>query len=184
MKWTVAELHKYQYEAMTFDKTIDLAEELKKADSEIREVSPIRVQGRADVDSDKAAFHLHITGAFILPCSRTLADVEYPFDIHSIETFSLNPLNYQVDENEEIHEIVGGVIDLKPVVHELVLLEVPIQVFSPEVEESSSLPSGQDWKVLTEDQLYEAREREKKKIDPRLADLAKLLQKDEDEKQR
>ncbi len=184
MKWTVAELHKYKYEAMTFDKTVDLAEGLKKVDSEIREVSPIRVQGRVDVDPDKAAFHLHITGTFILPCSRTLADVEYPFDIHSIETFSLNPLNYQVDEDEEIHEIVGGVVDLKPVVHELVLLEIPIQVFSPEAEESSSLPSGQDWKVLTEDQLYEAREHEKKKVDPRLADLAKLLQKDEDEKQR
>lgn len=183
MKWNVAELHKYQYEAMTFDRTIDLADELKKADPEIRGVSPIRVQGRADVDSHKVAFHLHITGTFILPCSRTLADVKYPFDIHSIETYLLKSLDYQVDEDEEIHEVVGGVIDLKPVVYELVLLEVPIQVFSPEAEESSSLPSGQDWEVMTEEQLYEAKEREKHKIDPRLADLAKLLQKDEDEKQ-
>ncbi|RWR08207.1 YceD family protein [Siminovitchia fortis] len=184
MKWTIAELHKYEYKAMTFDKTIDLAEELKKADPEIRAVSPIRVQGRADVDSHKVAFHLHITGTFTLPCSRTLADVEYPFDIHSIETFLLKPLDYEVDENEEIHEVEGGVIDLKPVVYELVLLEVPIQVFSPEAEKDASLPSGHDWEVMTEDQLYEAREREKEKIDPRLADLAKLLQKDEDEKQK
>ncbi len=184
MKWTVAELHKYQYEAMTFDKTINLAEELKKADPEIRKVSPIRVKGRADVDSHKVAFHLHITGTFTLPCSRTLADVEYPFDIHSIETFLLKPLDYEVDENEEIHRIVGGVVDLGPIVYELVLLEIPIQVFSPEAEEDSSLPSGRDWEVMTEDQLYEAREREKKKVDPRLADLAKLFPTDEDEKQR
>lgn len=184
MKWTVAELHKYQYEAMMFDKTIDLAEELKKADPEIRGVSPIRVQGRADIDSHKVAFHLHISGIFTLPCSRTLEDVEYPIDIHSIETFLLKPLNYEVDEDEEIHEIVGGVIDLKPVVYELVLLEIPIQVFSPEAKENASLPSGKDWEVLTEEQLIEARECEKQKVDPRLADLAKLLQKDKDENQK
>lgn len=184
MRWNVAELHKFKYEAMNFDKTIDLAEELKKADPEIRGVSPIHVKGRADVDSHKVSFHLHITGSFILPCSRTLVDVEYPFNIHSVETYLLKPMSFEEDEDQELHEVQGGVIDLTPVVFELVLLEVPIQVFSPEAKEDSAMPSGQNWEVVTEDQLQEAREREKEKVDPRLADLAKLLQKDEDEKQR
>ncbi|MFD1705780.1 YceD family protein [Siminovitchia sediminis] len=184
MKWTVAELLKYRNETMMFDKHVDLAQDLKKADPEIRKASLIHVEGRADVDTNKASFHLHISGTLTLPCARTLVDVNYPLDIHSVETFLLKPLDYDHQEDEDIHEVEGGVIDLTPVVYELVLLDVPIQVISPEAENDLSMPQGPDWKVMTEEQLFEARDREKKKVDPRLADLAKLLPKNENENQK
>lgn len=183
MKWTIQELHKLQYESLTFDESIDLSAQLQQADQDIRDASPIRVEGRADIDSHKASFHLHITGTLILPCSRTLADVEYPVDIHSTETYLLKEYDMEDVEDAEtyVHHVHGGIIDLEPVVYELLLLEVPMQVVSPKATDASSLPAGQDWEVLTEDQFLKAKAREKEKVDPRLADLAKLLDNKEDE---
>lgn len=187
MKWTIAQLGKYRENGLEFDEVIQVSEQLQRLDSTIRKASPMQVQGRADIDMDEATFHLQITGNLILPCSRTLEDVEFPVNIFSTETFILNPLNNHVDEENEsveVHEVKGGTIDLLPIIHELILLEIPIQVLSKEAKESATMPIGQGWEVLTEDQLQVKQEREKKnKIDPRLADLAQLLENNEDDKE-
>lgn len=180
MKWTVAQLHKYQNDVMELDETINVKNELQKENPDIRDMSPVHVKGTADIDSRKATFHLLITGKFILPCSRTLADVDYPFHIRSTETFLLSPLQYN-DEMNEAHVVEGGVVDLMPVIYELLMLEIPMQVFSQEAKASVELPAGNGWEVLTEDQLAHAREAEKQKVDPRMAGLAKLLEKNKDD---
>lgn len=87
MKWTVAELHKYQHDVMELDETINVNKVLQKENPDIRDISPVHVKGTADIDARKVTFHLVITGTFILPCSRTLADARYPFHISSAETF-------------------------------------------------------------------------------------------------
>lgn len=181
MKWTVAELHKYQNDVMELDETINVKHVLQKENPDIRDMSPVRVKGTADVDSRKVTFHLLMTGKFTLPCSRTLADVDYPFHIRSIETFLLRPSDYNLDETDETHVVQGGTVDLMPIVYELLLLEIPMQVFSEEAKADSGLPAGNGWEVLTEDQLAQAREYEKQKIDPRLAELGKLLEKNKDD---
>lgn len=179
MKWTVAELHKYQHDVMELDETINVNKVLQKENPDIRDVSPVHVKGIADIDARKVTFHLVITGTFILPCSRTLADARYPFRISSAETFLLNPALYN-DEAEMTHVVEGGVVDLMPVIYELLLLEVPMQIFSEEAQANTKLPAGKGWEVLTEEQLAKAREQEKEKVDPRLAGLAKLLEENKD----
>ncbi|MBM6618566.1 YceD family protein [Bacillus suaedaesalsae] len=169
MKWHIHQLKKYLHKPLTLDEVIEVSE-LKKKNHEIRDVSPVKVTGRVDVSSDKATFHLHLTGTLVLPCSRTLVDVELPFDITTTEHFLLQPAEYEVDV--DFHEPQGEVIDLMPVIEENILLEIPMQIFAENPDEKKSAPQvGQGWKVITELELEE-------KVDPRLAGLANFFEKD------
>lgn len=165
MKWTISQLQKHRSKEYPIDEMVNL-DEIKEVDQTIRSVSPMHITGRADIDSSKVTFHLKIKGHLILPCSRTLVDVNYPIDVETTETFLLKGLEYETDE--EVHQVKGDVIDLKPVLQEILLLEVPIQVFCDDGSSEEGAPqSGNDWEVI--------HEQKKDKIDPRLAGLAKLL---------
>ncbi|WP_064093813.1 YceD family protein [Rossellomorea aquimaris] len=174
MKWSIIQLQKFRDKGLSIDETVNL-DELKEIDPQIIEVSPIRVSGKADIGSKRVTFHLHIEGKMVLPCSRTLVEVDLPIDINTIETFLLEQTEYDQYETEEVHHIQGDVIDLKPAIKELLLLEIPMQVISNEAREQDEMPSGKNWEVMTEEQAYQVEEEEQKKVDPRLADLAKLL---------
>lgn len=173
MKWTVMQLQKFRDNGLLIDQVVDVAEDLKKRDPEIRGVSPIHLTGNAEIDTRKVTFHLHLTGSLILPCSRTLEDVDFPVDIRSTETFLLKSGEVDMFQDDEIHEPEGGIVDLLPIIEELLLLEIPIQVFSNKVAHNDDLPVGNDWEVMTEEQYKQ--EQQKEKIDPRLAGLADLL---------
>jgi uncharacterized protein len=168
VKWTIHQLHQLQNKGLTIDETVDVSD-LKQVDKSIRDVSPVHIEGRADLSSTKFTFHLSIKGTMVLPCSRTLVDVLYPFEIHTTETFLLNDYDYTTDEDS--HVVQGEIIDLLPIVKELILLEVPMQIFSKDENVEGAAPqSGKDWEVITEEQV-------KDKIDPRLAGLAKFFEK-------
>ncbi len=168
MKWSVHQLQKLQHKGLNLDEVIDLSS-LRERNHEIRAVSPVHVDGRMDYSAAKITFHLHLTGTLILPCSRTLADVEFPFDIRTIETFYRSPDEDMYDA-EEYHLLEGDVLDLLPVIEDNILTEIPIQIFSDEPV-SEEMSHGQGWEVVAETE-------EQEKVDPRLADLAKFFDKD------
>ena len=148
------------------DETIRV-DEIKQDDPTIREVSPMHITGRGDIDSTKVTFHLKIEGHLILPCSRTLVDVILPINVETTETFLLQGSVYETEE--EVYQVKGDVIDVMPIIREILLLEVPMQVFCEDVESEEAAPqSGKDWEVIHE-------EDQSKKIDPRLAGLAKFF---------
>lgn len=166
MKWTLSQLQKYRNKDFPIDEIIRV-DEVKQFDPTIRDVSPIHVTGRADIGSTKVTFHLNINGHFILPCSRTLVDILYPVNVETTETFLLQVSDYDVEE--EAYQVNGDVIDLMPVIREILLLEVPMQVFCEDFNSDEAAPqSGKDWQVINE-------EDQSKKIDPRLAGLAKFF---------
>ncbi|MCM3568792.1 DUF177 domain-containing protein [Neobacillus mesonae] len=169
MKWTISQLQKYRNKEFSFDEIIQF-DDLKKDDPTIREVSPMHITGRGDIDSTKITFHFKIEGYLILPCSRTLVDVKLPINVETTETFLLQNAVYQADE--EVHQVKGEMIDLKPIIREILLLEIPMQVFCEDGDSEDAAPqSGKDWEVITE-------EAESEKIDPRLAGLAKFFDND------
>ena len=167
MKWTLSQLQKYRSKGYPIDETVN-ADSIKKVDPSIRKVSPIHIQGRADIDSTKVTFHLQIKGSLVLPCSRTLVDVDYPINVETTETFLLKVSEYETDV-EEVHQVNGDVIDLMPVIEEILLLEVPMQVFCEDSKEEGAPQSGHDWEVIQEQDKQD-------KIDPRLAELAKFFE--------
>ncbi|WLR43640.1 YceD family protein [Bacillus carboniphilus] len=175
MKWTIIELLKLQKKGFIFDEKTEFPD-LVEGHQDLRQLRPVQVKGRTDISPDKITFHLVITGEMVLPCARTLADVDFPFQIESTETFLLEQNPYGMEEDDEDYHLVkGDVIDLSPIVRELVLLEIPIQVISEDSEQNEEAPSeGVDWQVVNEQNKQE-------KIDPRLAKLAHLLNNDDTE---
>jgi len=166
MKWTTSQLQKYRSKEFPIDETVN-CDEIMKVDPTIRSVSPMHISGHADIGSNRITFHLSINGYLILPCSRTLVDVKYPINVETTETFLLNGFTYESDE--EVHQVKGDVIDVMPIIHEILLLEVPMQVFCEDSSEEGAPQSGKDWEVIQENER-------KEKIDPRLAGLAKFFE--------
>jgi len=168
MKWTISQLNQLQHKGLAIDEVADV-KELIGPETTIRNISPVHVTGRADFSSFKVTFHLVISGSMILPCSRTLVDVEYPFEIQTTETFLLRQTS-EYDDDEDIHHVQGEVVDLLPIIKELIILEIPIQVFSDQEHAEGAAPQeGKDWQVISE-------EEKSKQIDPRLAGLAKFFE--------
>jgi uncharacterized protein len=165
MKWTIQQLKTLKDTGLSFDQTVDVSE-ITERDSEVRKVSPVRVRGNAIFENEKVSFPLEITGEMVLPSSKTLADVDYPFHLHTFEVFRLGP-SASLEEDEELHDVEDGVIELLPYVKEAILVEKPIRVVS-ENEEHQPLQSGKDWELVSEEQ-------KNNRIDPRLKELEKLL---------
>ncbi|GAE24133.1 ribosomal protein L32p [Halalkalibacter wakoensis JCM 9140] len=170
MKWSLQQLSIAKRKPFTFEEEVDLSS-LKDLNPDIRSVSPFLVKGEVHYTGSMVTFQLSITGELILPCVRTLADVVFPIDLHVKEHF--HPTNDYVTadvDHDEIHFFEGETIDLLPVVQELILLEIPIQVYAESETERLAPPSGKDWGIVTE-------EEHKNRVDPRLADLAKFFEK-------
>ncbi len=160
-----------QSKGLKINEEIDLSD-LVRTHSDIRDISPVSVKGRADISSTKVTFHLSISGSMVLPCSRTLVDVPYPFSIDTTETFLLKPADYETEEDFYIPE--GDVIDLTTIIKEIIVVEIPMQVFCDDVtnEEGAAPQAGKDWEVVSE-------EDQNNKVDPRLAGLAKFFENEE-----
>jgi uncharacterized protein len=166
LKWTLSQLQKYRNKDFMIDEIVRV-DEIKQVDPTIREVSPMHITGRGDIDSTKVTFHLKIEGYLILPCSRTLVDVKLPINVETTETFLLQDSVYETEE--EAYRVKGDVVDVMPILQEILLLEVPMQVFCEDVNREDAAPqSGKDWEVVHD-------EDQSKKIDPRLAGLAKFF---------
>jgi len=168
LKWTISQLQKIRDKHLQIDEIVDVTD-IKERDPQIRDVSPIKVTGRADIGSTKVTFHLHLSGKFILPCSRTLVDVNYPIDIETTETFLFKTAGIEYD-GDDVTIVEGDVVDLLPVIKENLLLEIPMQVFCEDVNSEEAAPqSGNDWTVISE-------EENKQKVDPRFAKLADFFE--------
>jgi uncharacterized protein len=166
LKWTLSQLQKYRNKDFIIDEIVRV-DEIKQVDPTIREVSPMHITGRGDIDSTKVTFHLKIEGYLILPCSRTLVDVKLPINVETTETFLLQDSVFETVE--EAYRVKGDVVDVMPILQEILLLEVPMQVFCEDVNREDAAPqSGKDWEVVHD-------EDQSKKIDPRLAGLAKFF---------
>lgn len=166
-KWSVPELLQYKEEGMTLQETISLPD-LKSFDPEVRSVSPVKVEGIVEFDKQFLTFHLTISGTMVLPCALTLDDVDYPFHIHTSETFLLGS-SIEIDEapHEVVHDVEDNVIDLMPHIAEAILVEKPIRIISDKAKENPQL-SGKGWQLVIEKE-------QENQIDPRLEKLKKFF---------
>lgn len=174
MKWSINQLQRYRQGAMPFDEMVNL-DSVKKRNPEIRDIAPIHVTGSCTIGASKIDCRFRLEGTMTLPCARTWEDVTYPFTIESVERFSWDADTLNSDD--EIHPVEGDFVELDPVFEELVLLEVPLQVYSEEAADMKSV-EGKGWSYTT-DEEYNIRLQEEREttVDPRLAGLANLFDK-------
>ena len=172
MKWSIHQLSKYRKTGMPIDFTASL-ESVKSRNSEIRDISPVHVKGLCTFGASQMTCQFTLNTTLTLPCARTWEDVEYPIEIETVEVFSWVDKEHRSDEDGDIHFIDGEVIDLQPVLEELILLEIPMQVFKENTE--GQVQGGGFWSYATDEEVEIARKNDEPKLDPRLAALAKYF---------
>jgi len=168
LKFALAQIKKNAYHGPhSFHDQVNVSE-LETMNNDIREITPVEVEGDYSIQGEEIIFSFNITGKMILPCARTLVDVPYSFNIRANEIFSES--EYYDDEDDEIHPIDGEVIDLTPYIKENILLEVPYRVYAKEINsKDSAVPDkGKGWEFISEPKVEE-------KIDPRLKKLESLF---------
>lgn len=173
MKFSLQKLRSAGSEPLLFDDQVDISD-IEEMNNDIRRIEPVHVKGQAVTQGHDITFHFSVEGTMILPCARTLVDVEHPFHVDVIEVFSTSPYHKEED-GSEIHPVHGEILDLTPYITENVLLEVPFRVFSddPKVQDNA-LTEGEGWELMSE-------EKKDEKIDPRLAKLQSLLKDNKEE---
>ena len=127
-------------------------EMLKNTD--IRRILPVKVEGYIFNNEEEYELYITIKGTMILPCARTLKDVEYPFSSEIDEIIGENDANsLEINQNR---------LDILPIVWQNILVDVPLRVLAPDA--SDEPVEGDGWRLITEDTNEEV-------IDPRLAKL-------------
>ena len=129
---------------LIFNEVITLDNELYK-DTDIRELSPLDVSINIQRITDSAYnMDLYIKGEMTLPCSVTLKDVKYPFEVKTEVKVS------NIDENDEEYvKIIQNNIDIIPIIWQNIVLEIPLRVVSEDVSDSPI--EGEGWKLIRED---------------------------------
>ncbi len=136
---------------------LKIDEKLYKTTS-IKDLRPVKVNGKIFYNiSDEIELDIDVEGVMILEDSITLDPIDYPYSFHINEIVS--------SENEEIKEYYQNsknTLDIMPILWQNIVLEVPISI----TKEKDAHLSGEGWELNNEDE---------DKIDPRLAELSKLL---------
>src|SRR5699024_9528117 len=132
-------------------------------------ISTVDVTGLCTVDIKEIIFNFSIKGEIILPCAGTLVDVSHKLDINATEVYSTDS-TILPDNEEEIHQVDGEIIDIDTYIKENIILNIPFRVFS----EEEVIDDRKDWSDFTEDEKIES---DSDKIDPRLDTLPLLLDK-------
>ena len=128
-----------------YKNTIVLDEALYK-NTDIRKLSPVEVSADIKRITDTSyKMSLEIKGEMTLPCSITLNDVIYPFDIKTEVKLSNDD-----EEDEEYVKIIQNNIDIISIIWQNIVLEIPLRVVS---EDANNSPvSGEGWKLIREDE--------------------------------
>lgn len=177
MKFTVGQIKKNAYEGpYPFEGEVNV-DELEAMKNDIRRIEPVHVEGNYSIQSDEIIFSFTICGKMILPCARTLVDVLHPFEITADEVFSISPYYGKDEEESDIHQVDGEVIDLKPFIMENVALNIPFRVFTDDEEAyKQATVKGEGWEFISPGQKEET-------IDPRFQKLQSLFSNDENKEE-
>ena len=139
------------------DELLTLDSEIYKNTS-IKELKPIKVVGKIFYNiSDEIELDIDVDGVMILEDSVTLDPIEYPYSININEI-----VNEANDDIKEYYQNSKNTLDIMPILWQNIVLEVPISI----TREKDAEMSGEGWNLNYE---------EEDNIDPRLAELSKLL---------
>lgn len=185
MKWSIQELRKKNEAVVHIDETMDVKTSLLARDDEIIDVSPIHVQGNLVIEDSDFFLNANVTCEVTLPSSRSLTPVTVPLDFDFQEIYMTPEQDCNRPESlqdEIVFVLEKDLIDITEAVEDNLLLNLPIQVLSPEEEAGEDLPMGQGWEVILESDYEEQKKRtQEETVDPRLAKLSTLFAETEEE---
>ena len=184
VKISLKQLENSQGMPVYFEEEMQVEDNLKSRDDTILVVSHAVAKGFLVYQNETVIAQFTCAVDITLPSSRSLEPVVVPLSIEIVERYIPKGTSF---EEQELTEIVIPLetdwIDLQPAVEDHILLSIPLQVLSPEELSEDRMPSGQDWEVISQDELSLRRTVAKEQqIDPRLAALQSFFDSDETEK--
>ena len=180
MKWQFSELQTYKDEPLPFNETVMLKEDLLTQFGDvIKDITPVNVSGFAQSDDDDVLIHAHVTGELVTPSTRSLQPVTLPIDL-DIDEIYIQDKEHEERYNDEESVIVvdDGKINFDEAILEYIVLSIPLQVLTEEEMTNGTMPTGEDWSVISEE-TYEKKKQETKQQNTPLSGLADLLKDDE-----
>ncbi|WP_461212920.1 YceD family protein [Lacticaseibacillus sp. GG6-2] len=182
LKFTAAELAKYKHTPLHVDETLDLKADLMARDPEIIDVSPIQLDAYISADDGDFLLSAHLKGQLTVPSTRSLTPVTLPLDFDFSEIYIQDDANREkYEEGELVITMVDDELDLLSAVADHVLLSIPMQILTPEEEAGGTMPSGQDWQVVSEAD-FKANQEDQQAADSPFAKLQGLFDDDPDKK--
>ncbi|ANZ58258.1 nucleotide-binding protein [Fructilactobacillus lindneri] len=183
MKWSFENLQGYKDKPYEESAVLDLKQDLKERyPDEILDATPLNVSISSIANDGDVIIDADIKGSITVPSSRSLVPVEIPLDFHVNEVY----VNTNAALNRYDEEVVAllidesGMIDFDKAVVDNVIVQIPMQVLSPDEKNGKQMPSGNDWNVVSEDDFDHQKENAKK-VDPRFASLKNFYSSNNDE---
>ena len=153
------DLSKVDENGIVIDDVVSFGEEYIKNTS-IQKLENVKVKGRAYYSiTNEIVCDCKVEGSFVLLDAMDLEPVDYPFELEISEVLS------EVSDENNKNELKK--LDIMDVLWQNIVLEVPIRV-RKNPDKKYNL-SGEGWELVDE---------ERKKVDPRLAPLLELLDKE------
>lgn len=123
MKWSVAQLKKLTVNPYQFSTEFVFSEEAKLIE-DILNIDIALVKGtitRVDDEIFKIDYQLEVS--LTLSCALTLEPVEYPMNIEQSDL-----IGHADEENDDVIEITNNTIDLRNIIWDNILVNIPIRV--------------------------------------------------------
>ena len=180
MKWQFSELQTYKDEPLPFNEKVTLKEDLLTPFGDvIKDITPVNVSGFAQSDDDDVLIHAHVTGELVTPSTRSLQPVTLPIDLDIDEIYIQDKQHEDRYSDEESVIVVDDAkINFDEAILEHIVLSIPLQVLTEEEETNDTMPTGEDWSVISEE-TFEKKKQETKQQNTPLSGLADLLKDDE-----
>ncbi|HFU3844515.1 TPA: DUF177 domain-containing protein [Streptococcus suis] len=168
-------------DGISFEKTLDLQEDLQARNSDVLGLSPVQVSGNVRFESGFFFLDYQMTYDITLASSRSLQ----PVLLHEVqEVNELFVANEAVLKEQDLIDedmvlvVEDDYIVLEESVADNILLAIPIKVLTPEEEAGQELPSGQAWALMTEED-FQQKAQEKKEANSPFAQLQGLFDSEE-----
>ncbi|WP_394404665.1 YceD family protein [Streptococcus sp. 20-1249] len=156
-------------EGISFEKNLEVTEELKARNSEILDLSAVHAQGSVRFEAGFYFLDYIMSYTITLASSRSLKPVE------KVETVTVNEI-FVADESvlkekdlvdaDMVLVVEDEQIRLDESVADNILLNIPMKILTPEEEAGADLPSGSDWTLLTEEDFQESQQEKKEAASP------------------
>ena len=110
-------------------------------DTDIVRLENIHASGKIErIEETTYRIDLNIKGNMVLLCARSLEEVNYPLDIALSE-------NISEETSEDLPLITQNMLDLRSIVWENIVLEVPLRVIKVD---ASFITEGDGWNLVDE----------------------------------
>lgn len=176
-------LQRHLHQTLKIDETVDLFTSLQKRLPELIAATPFEVKGTVRNDNLGWVSHLKINGTLTLPSTRSLMPVALPINLAIEELYVLEETQpsqeVQDDLDETVIVIENDQIDLQTAIEDHIILSIPTQIFTADELANQTMPEGEGWSVISEDEYADQLEDEKEQPNPEFEKLKGLFDDDQ-----